>query len=301
MRLQRKKKPLLRSKKRLGSLRKTVRRDTPPPRHAAELSSIPSEGFSSLVPQEDEDEHDDDVDDGDDLPSLHGGEDEDDDLLFRCHLLSFNTLMADIGMFGYFTSTAGGSLSLKTVKLYISRFQHFMLFCRSRYFADAGHHSVVDRSTFLAFYEIILANLSDWLPPYIEDLTEREDLAPDTVRNVVNHTLAIVKWYLLFAPRLLAETGMDTANSNLLLSQATSLCQHLSRQLGKEIRKQRTGCGRDLIEFKVSLSFHKCGSSDHVIYVSAMLLDLEQAIASRWASGAAASRAYRGKVLRQET
>ena len=203
------------------------------------------------------DDDDDDDDDDTDLPFLCGEDDEDidmdDDLLYRGALLAFTNLMDDIGLISYFTSTAGGKLSITTVKMYISRFQHYMLFCRTRYSVDTGHYSVVDRPTFLAFFEIILAHMSDWLPPYTEDLSEREDLAPDTVRNVVNHTLAIVKWYLLFAPRLLAETGMDTAHSNLLLSQVMSLCHHLSRQLGKQIKKQRTGSGRDLIEFKVCM------------------------------------------------
>jgi hypothetical protein len=173
---------------------------------------------------------------------------EDRDLLSRSSMASFVKLLTAIGVVSHFMSTAGGNLTIKSVKLYISRLQHFMLYCQQ---LSAQRFKVTDRHSFLVFFEVILEQMSEWLPSYTTNLSDREDLAADTVRNIVNHTLAIAKWYLIFGSSLREETGMNAATANMLWSQVSTICHQLSRQLSKATRKLRAVNGKDLMEFKV--------------------------------------------------
>ena len=215
------------------------------------------------------------------------------DLLSRSSMASFVKLLTVIGVVSHFMSTAGGNISMKSVKMYISRFQHFMLYCQQ---TSAQSFHVTDRHSFLVFFEVILEHMSDWLPSYATNLSDREDLAADTVRNIVNHTLAIAKWYLIFGSSLREETGMTAATANMLWSQVSTVCHQLSRQLSKATRKLRAVNGKDLMEFKVCRRT-LCVHNYRYKLNSPAAIDLEQRASWGWSSGIAACRPRRREVL----
>jgi hypothetical protein len=164
-------------------------------------------------------------------------------------------LMTSMGFVEYFMSDAGGHISLTSVKLYISRLQHFMVYCRCSITDRASDAwEVTDAASFLDLWELILRRLSVWLPSYAKELTSREELAPDTVRNIINQFKAIIKWYLLFASEW-RESRLDIHTTNMLYTQASELCRQLTRQYNKAAGRRRTAGGKDLIEFKVIFTY----------------------------------------------
>jgi hypothetical protein len=177
------------------------------------------------------------------------------DLLCRGNMKLFIDLMTSMGFVDHFTSDTGGKISMTSVKLYISRLQHFMLFCRrnnatTSMTATPTDYEVMDIEGFLDLWNLILRRLPVWLPSYTKDLTNRENLAPDTVRNIVNQFKAIIRWYLLFASEL-REQRLDIHTANMLLAQSDSMCQQITRQFNKATKKRRAATGKDLMEFKV--------------------------------------------------
>ena len=177
------------------------------------------------------------------------------DLICRANLKSFLTMLDSIGFVDYFTSDAGGRVSMTSVKLYVSRLQHFMEFCRriNSTNSTARQFEVTDVTSFLDLWDMILRRLAIWLPSYTKELTNREELAPDTVRNIINQFKAIIKWYLLFASEL-REDRLDIHTTNMLYTQSCALCQQLTRQFNKAVKKRRMASGKDLLEFKVTIA-----------------------------------------------
>jgi len=178
------------------------------------------------------------------------------DLLCRANMKALIDLMTSMGFVEHFMSDAGGHISMTSVKLYISRLQHFMMYCRCNIRStDSLNYNVTDADSFLDLWELILRRLNALLPTYTRELTTREELAPDTVRNILNQFKAIIKWYLLFASEW-RDHRLDIHTTNMLFTQSTELCRQLTRQYNKAAGRRRTASGKDLIEFKVSIS-HK--------------------------------------------
>jgi hypothetical protein len=183
---------------------------------------------------------------------------DDRDNLCRAQMPALVDLLSSMGFVDYFTSDAGGKLSMTSVKLYISRLQHFMVFCRSSTrSANSNELAVIDVNSFLDLWELILRRLNVLLPSYTQELTLREELAPDTVRNIVNQFKAIIKWYLLYASDW-RESRLDIHTTNMLFIQSMDLCGQLTRQFNKAATKRRTASGKDLIEFRVSIDYANC-------------------------------------------
>lgn len=179
------------------------------------------------------------------------------DLLCKGNMKLFIDLMTSMGFVDHFTSDTGGKISMTSVKLYISRLQHFMLFCRRSNASSTTSsttsptdYEVMNIEGFLDLWNLILRRLPLWLPSYTNDLTNRETLAPDTVRNIVNQFKAIIRWYLLFATEL-REQQLDIHTATMLLAQSDSMCKQITRQFNKATKKRRAASGKDLMEFKV--------------------------------------------------